>query len=93
MKNAHKQLKKSYEDLAASAFSELTDAMPLPLKMPSMQANKLQHHLDDDFMERLGIDKFDEEVLSFNLDLSNEEEEKKVSPMKDFFQPQGVKAD
>jgi len=56
LSNAHKQLRTNYEELAAAAFGSHNPDAPLPLCMPEMKTNPMQHYLDEDILQRLGFE-------------------------------------
>ena len=56
MSNAHKQLRKNYEDLVAAAYGSHNPDAPLPLCVEAMKTNPLQHYLEAEMVERLGFE-------------------------------------
>ena len=76
-------LRRNYEELASAAYGSHNADAPLPLTMPVMKTNPMQHYLEDEMVQRLG---FDEDIFvsgSFNMLTSNStskpEEEKKMT--------------
>ena len=55
LSNAHKQLRKNYEDMVASAFGSHNPDAPMPLCVEPMKTFPLQHYLDEEMVNRLGF--------------------------------------
>ena len=55
LSNAHKQLRINYEDLVAAAYGSHNPDAPMPLCVPAMKTYPLQHYLEDEMCERLGL--------------------------------------
>ena len=56
LSNAHKMLRLNYEELVAAAFGSHNPDAPLPLCVPPMKTNPMQHYLEQDLIQRLGFD-------------------------------------
>ena len=81
LSNAHKMLRLNYEELVAAAFGSHNPDAPLPLCVPPMKTNPMQHYLEQDLIQRLGFD--DDVFISGSFQMSAEDskiEESKSVP-------------
>ena len=74
-------LRLNYEELVAAAFGSHNPDAPLPLCVPPMKTNPMQHYLEQDLIQRLGFD--DDVFISGSFQMSTEDskiEDSKSAP-------------